>query len=155
MKGNNGTVIGYTAANEWLEYSINVTEAGKYSYEATASSGVTGSGFRISLVNENGTLTTLANVSVSQTGNSDWSTYKTFTGNFLKELPAGKQILRFTITGANCNIDKVKLICTEPNAINEVTPELTPLNGRKVIENGQLIIYRNGKKYNALGVEVQ
>ena len=155
VKGNNGTVIGYTAANEWLEYSINVTEAGKYSYEATASSGVTGSGFRISLVNENGTLTTLANVSVSQTGNSDWSTYKTFTGNFLKELPAGKQILRFTITGANCNIDKVKLICTEPNAINEVTPELTPLNGRKVIENGQLIIFRNGKKYNALGVEVQ
>ena len=155
VKGNNGTVIGYTAANEWLEYTVNVTEAGKYSYEATASSGTTNSGFRISLVNADGTLTTLANVSVTQTGNNDWGTYKAFTGNFQKELSEGQQILRITITGANCNIDKIKLTCVEPNAIQEVTQELMPTNGKKVIENGQIIIYRNGKRYNALGVEIK
>lgn len=155
VKGNNGTVIGYTAANEWLEYTVNVTEAGKYSYEATASSGTTNSGFRISLVNADGTLTTLANVSVTQTGNNDWGTYKAFTGNFQKELSEGQQILRITITGANCNIDKIKLTCVEPNAIQEVTPELMPTNGKKVIENGQIIIYRNSKRYNALGVEIK
>ena len=156
VKGNNGTVIGYTAKDEWLEYTINVKEAGKYSYEATVSSGTTNSGFRISLVNSNGNLTTLANVSVPQTGNNDWGTYKTVTGDFLKELSAGQQILRFTITGASCNIDKVKLTCVEPNAINDLTTEPTNvIDGRKVIENGQFIIYRNGKRYNALGVEVE
>lgn len=155
VKGNSGTVIGYTAVNEWLEYTINVKEAGKYSYEATVSSGTTNSGFRISLVNADGSLTTLANISVPQTANNDWGTYKAVTGNFLKELPAGQQILRFTITGANCNIDKVKLTCVEPNAINEVTAEPTETNGKKVFENGQFVIYRNGKRYNALGVELQ
>ena len=149
-------MIGYTAKDEWLEYTVNVKEAGKYSYEATVSSGTTNSGFRISLVNANGTFTTLANVSVPQTGNSDWGTYKAVTGNFLKELPAGQQILRFTITGASCNIDKVKLTCVEPNAINDLATEpANVINGRKVVENRQFIIYRNGKKYNALGVEVK
>ena len=155
MKGNSGTVIGYTAKDEWLEYTVNVKEAGKYSYEATVSSGTTNSGFRISLVNANGTLTTLANVSVPQTANNDWGTYKTVAGDFLKELSAGQQILRITITGANCNIDKVKLTCVEPNAINDVTIEPTLVNGRKVFENGQFVIYRNGKRYNALGVELE
>ena len=155
VKGNSGTVIGYTAVNEWLEYTINVKEAGKYSYEATVSSGTTNSGFRISLVNADGSLTTLANISVPQTANNDWGTYKAVTGNFLKELPAGQQILRFTITGANCNIDKVKLTCVEPNAIHELTAEPTETNGKKVFENGQFVIYRNGKRYNALGVELQ
>lgn len=155
VKGNSGTAIGYTAKDEWLEYTVNVKEAGKYSYEVTVSSGTTNSGFRISLVNANGTLTALANVSVPQTANNDWGTYKTVTGDFLKELSAGQQILRITITGANCNIDKVKLICVEPNAINDVTIEPTLVNGRKVFENGQFVIYRNGKRYNALGVELE
>lgn len=155
VQGNNGTAIGYTAANEWYEYTVNVKEAGKYSFEATASSGTTNSGFRISLVNADGTLTTLANVSVPQTGNNDWGTYKAITGNFLKELPAGQQILRITITGANCNIDKIKLDCTEANAINDVAPEVIPVNGKKFVENGQIVIFRNGKRYNALGAELK
>ena len=92
---------------------------------------------------------------MTQTGNNDWGTYKAFTGNFQKELSEGQQILRITITGANCNIDKIKLTCVEPNAIQEVTQELMPTNGKKVIENGQIIIYRNGKRYNALGVEIK
>ena len=156
VRGNNGTVIGYTNANEWLEYTVDVKQAGKYSYEATASSGANNSSFRISLVNANGSLTPLANVSVDMTGASnDWSTYKSFTGNFQKELTTGQQILRITITGASCNIDKIKLTCVEPNAINDVTPELTPVDGRKYIENGQIVIYRNGKRYNILGVELK
>ena len=156
VKGNNGTVIGYTAVNEWMEYTVNVTEPGKYSYEATVSSGVTGSGFRISLVNANGTLTTLASVSVPQTGSSDWSTYKVVEGNLLKNLEEGQQTLRITITGANCNIDKLKFNCILNTGIDDVTA--TPAEeaeGKKVIENGQLIIYRGGKKYNAVGVEVK
>ena len=38
VTGNGGYGIGYTQADEWLEYTVNVTEAGTYSYEATVSS---------------------------------------------------------------------------------------------------------------------
>ena len=155
MKGNNGTVIGYTAANEWTEYTVNVTEPGEYTYEATVSSGVSNSSFRISLVNANGTLTTLANVTVPQTGNSDWGTYTVKEGKLLKNLAEGQQILRITITGANCNIDKLKFNCVLNTAIDDVTAAPLPADGKKVLEDGRLVIYRGGKKYNSLGVEVK
>lgn len=155
VKGNNGTVIGYTAANEWTEYTVNVTEPGEYTYEATVSSGVSNSSFRISLVNANGTLTTLANVTVPQTGNSDWGTYTVKEGKLLKNLAEGQQILRITITGANCNIDKLKFNCVLNTAIDDVTAAPLPADGKKVLEDGRLVIYRGGKKYNALGVEVK
>ena len=34
VKGNGGVALGYTAQGEWLEYTVDVTEAGEYSYEA-------------------------------------------------------------------------------------------------------------------------
>ena len=156
VKGNNGAAIGYTAANEWLEYTVNVKKAGQYTYKATVSSGTTNSGFRIGLMN-NGKETIIGRVSVPQTGNNDWGTYKTVSGNITQELEAGEQILRFTITGASCNIDKVVLSYVEPDDITDLTTDPQPVStkGKKVYENGQLIIYRDGKRYNALGVELR
>lgn len=150
VKGNNGTVIGYTNANEWLEYTVNVTQAGKYTYTATVSSGVTGSGFKIGLV-KNGSVTNLANVSVPQTGNNDWGTYKAVSGSFSAELPAGKQILRITITGANCNIDKIQLQCTS-TGIEQIEKEenqdttLYNIIGQRVNDDYRGIVLMNGKK---------
>ena len=152
VKGNNGTCIGYCAVGEWLEYSIDVTEAGKYAYEATVSSGTTGSGFTIGLM-KNNRETVLATVDVPQTANNDWGTYKKVTGEFSKELSEGQQILRITIKGANCNIDKIKLTCVEPNGIaahlSPVSSHLSPLYnlaGQKVDANYRGIVIRNGKK---------
>lgn len=156
VKGNNGAALGYTATNEWTEYTVNVKTAGKYSFKATVSSGVTNSGFSIGLV-KNGSVTTIGRVSVPQTGNNSWDTYRVVSGDITRELEPGEQILRFTITGANCNIDKVELVCVEPNAITDLTndQQSAPANGKKVYENGQLVIYLNGKRYNALGVELK
>ena len=155
VKGNNGTCIGYTAANEWLEYSINVKEPGKYKYEAVVSSGTTNSGFSIGLV-KNGKVTTLATVSVPKTADNDWGTYKTVSGEFSQELAEGEQILRITITGASCNIDKIKLICTLNTGIDDVDNEqltidnrVYDLSGRRIV-NGKLqkgIYIINGKRY--------
>ena len=149
--GNGGTAIGYTATNEWLEYSIDVKEAGGYSYAATVSSGVTGSGFSIGL-NNNGTITTLAKVSVPQTGNNNWDTYRTVEGKLSKELEIGQQILRITITGNNCNIDKIELKCTTPSGINDINADDAnqksyDLFGRPVNSNYKGIIIKNGKKH--------
>lgn len=152
VKSGSGYVIGYTAVGEWLEYTINVTQAGRYSYEATVSSGVSGSGFSIGLLDD-GKVTNLARVNVPQTGNSNWDTYKVVKGTLNRELDEGQHILRITISGANCNIDKLELICTAPNAIDAVTEEgagqkgaTYNLMGVKVDENYRGIVIRNGKK---------
>jgi GH35 family endo-1,4-beta-xylanase len=154
VAGNNGTAIGYTAANEWLEYTVDVTEAGGYTYYATVSSGTTNSGFSISL-NNNGKLTTLARVSVPQTGNNNWDTYTTVEGDLSQDLEVGQQILRFTITGQQCNIDKVELKCTNPSGIIAITADDTlsnknapvyNLSGQKVGADYKGIVIRNGRK---------
>jgi hypothetical protein len=153
VKGNGGTCIGYTAANEWLEYSVNVTEPGKYTYEATVSSGTTGSGFNIGLVN-GGSVTTLASVSVPQTGNSDWGSYKVVTGTLSRDLAAGNQILRITITGASCNIDKIEFKCAESAGldyliVDDKSPALKPMfnvAGQRVNSQYKGVVIQNGKK---------
>ena len=105
--GSTGTALGYTSIGEWTEYTVNVQTAGYYAYEANVSSGTTGSGFRISLMN-NGRETILAKISVPQTASNSWDTYKVVSDRISVNIPAGEQIIRFTITGANCNIDRVK-----------------------------------------------
>ena len=119
VTGNGGYALGYTTSGEWYEYTVNVLEAGTYTYKATVSSGNSSSSFSLSLV-EGEDLTELASVSVPQTGDNDWGTYKVVEGELNQELAAGKQILRITIGGAYCNIDKIELICTS-SGINDIT----------------------------------
>ena len=152
VKGNGGNVLGYTAVGEWHEYSINVKEPGRYSCEATVSSGVTGSGFSIGLVKE-GKVTILSRVSVPQTGNSSWDTYKVVKSTFNANLEEGEQILRITITGANCNIDKIELKCILSTDIDEVNAaeqmenaDIYNLAGQKVDKNYKGVVIIGGKK---------
>ena len=106
VKGNGGNAIGYTAANEWLDYTVNVTEEGTYEYEATVASGTTGAAFSISLRDNNQT-TQLGSVSIPKTANNSWDTYTVVKGELSKPLTVGQHILRVTITGANGNLDKI------------------------------------------------
>ena len=153
VKGNGGTAIGYTAKDEWLEYTVNVAETGYYTCVATASSGTTGSGFAITTKKSgSSSSTSLWTISVPQTGNNSWSTYKKIENNTQKRLTAGEQIFRVKITGANCNIDKIE-IKSVPTAINEVelsTPDSQQptynLSGQKVGDNYRGIVIRNGRK---------
>ena len=152
VKGNNGYAIGYTAANEWMEYTVDVKEPGEYSYDAYASSGVTGSGFTIGLVSGSSVIN-LAKVNVAQTGSNDWGTYKAFSGKLSRHLNAGKQILRITITGANCNIDKIVFKCTLSDGIDDVEQPAANvkrptfnLSGQRVDGNYRGLIIRDGKK---------
>ena len=152
VKGNNGYAIGYTAANEWMEYTVDVKEPGEYSYDAYASSGTTGSGFSIGLVNGS-SVTSLAKINVAQTGSNDWGTYKAFSGKLSRHLNAGKQILRITITGANCNIDKIVFKCTLSDGIDDVEQPAANvkrptfnLSGQRVDGNYRGLIIRDGKK---------
>ena len=124
VTGNNGYALGYTIADEWCEYTVNVTQAGTYSYKATVSSGNNSSKFTIGL-SSGESVTTLATVSVPQTADNNWDTYRVIEGKISKELPEGKQIIRITITGSYCNIDKLELICTS-NGIDDITNHNQP-----------------------------
>ena len=154
MKGNGGVALGYTAQGEWLEYTVDVTEAGEYSYEAVVASGNENSSFTVSLVNDNGKLTQLFKVNVPKTG-SDWSTYVTRKGKLSKSLEKGQQVLRLTIEGPYANIDKLKFTCTNPTGIEELkngrieelNSDYYDLQGRKVEQPNRKGVYiKNGKK---------
>jgi hypothetical protein len=90
-------------------------------------------------------------VNVPQTGNNDWGTYTTVEGKLSRDLEVGEQILRITINGANCNIDKIELKCTTPSGINDINADDAnqksyDLFGRPVNSNYKGIIIKNGKK---------
>ena len=150
VKGNGGTVIGYTAQGEWLEYTINVSQAGEYEYEATVSSGNDNSAFSLSVIKD-GQMTQLAKVKVPKTGDNDWSKYKTVTGKLSKPLEAGEQTLRLTIEGAYANIDKIEIKSTETGIRSVKTGDCSQetvynLAGQKVNSRYKGIVIQNGKK---------
>ncbi|MBO4451240.1 MAG: endo-1,4-beta-xylanase [Bacteroidaceae bacterium] len=115
LSGNKGYVVGKTAEKEWMDYSVNVAETAKFSFKATVGSAVEGSKFTISMVRGT-TAYTLASVTVPKTSSS---TYKEVEGTFQRSLAAGSNIIRITITGAQCNIDKLEIIGPD-TAINGI-----------------------------------
>ena len=149
---NGGYVLGWTSLDEWYEYTVDVKQAGKYSCDAVVSSGLSGSGFNVGIV-ENGKVTNLWKMNVPQTGNNSWDTYKTISNTTLKELKEGKQVIRISIFGANCDIDKIELKCVEATAINEINADpsngktaIYNISGQRVDDNYKGIIIINGKK---------
>ena len=98
----NGYALGYTTVGEWLEYTVNVVTAGVYTYEALVSSGSDGSSFRLFIDDQAITDT----IKVANGG--DWDTYSVVSGQ-TTALTVGSHILKIAITGANVNIDNIKL----------------------------------------------
>jgi PKD repeat protein len=100
-----GATVGWIEAGEWLEYTINATQAGNYKVNLRYASGVTSGGgpFNFSI---NGAKVS-ADVSVITTG--DWGAWLT------KEitnvvLPAGKSVLRMSFLGGGLNIGKMTFV---------------------------------------------
>lgn len=106
----NGYAVGYTAAGEWLEYTVNVATAGAYSVEALTASGANGSSFRLFLDDKAITDT----IKVANGG--DWTTYSTVVGK-TTDLTAGSHVLKIAITGSSVNIDNIKFTKFVPTGI--------------------------------------
>jgi len=104
-----GYAISYTRAGEWLEYTVNVNEAGLYEYDAYMSSQDGGGSFSLALSGDNGLTDLTGDVPVARTG--AWSTYKMVHGRLTRELEAGPQVLRFIVNSGNLlfNFDKIVL----------------------------------------------
>ena len=99
VDGGTGKAIGYTNANEWYEYTINIAADGEYDIEANVSNGSGAGTLELSL--DGSKLTSLA---FEKTTN--WDTYEKATGK--ATLTKGEHVLRITIADDNTNVDYVK-----------------------------------------------
>ena len=91
-----GYVVGYNEEGEWLEYSVNVKEAGDYTMFASVATSNSTSGFSLSLDGEE----LVENVALSGTSFDEFVKVKANV-----TLPAGEHILRMTVTGSWFDID--------------------------------------------------
>ena len=102
---------------------------------------------------ENGKVTNLWKMTVPKTGDNSWDTYQPISNKTPKELKEGKQIIRISIYGANCDIDKIELKCVEATGINELNADADKANsaiynisGQRVDDKYKGIVIINGKK---------
>ena len=95
-----GYIVGYNQEGEWLEYSVNVKEAGDYTFFAAVASANATSGFQMSLDGEPITET----ITVPKNdGEENYDDYNKVKANVT--LPAGEHILRFTVMGSWMDVD--------------------------------------------------
>ena len=99
-KKANGIIVGYNQEGEWLEYSVNVKNAGEYTFTASVASANETSSFQMSLDGKN--ITDVISVP-KNAGDNNFDDYSLVEANV--ELPAGEHILRFTVTGSWMDVD--------------------------------------------------
>ena len=90
-----GYVVGYNQEGEWLEYTVNVKEAGDYTMIASVATDNSTSGFTLSVDGNS-----VAEVPLSGTSWDEFVDVKTKV-----TLPAGEHILRMTVTGSWFDVD--------------------------------------------------
>ncbi len=120
-----GTVVGYNTTGEWLEYTINVKEAGDYTLFAA----VSGEGGSMQFSLDGKVLTdtikvSKANAIPSEEDNQDiYNDYYKVKTNVV--LPEGEHVLRMTVTQQYFDIDYMTLVkgadATDPEPIEEST----------------------------------
>ncbi len=99
-----GSDIGYTDNGDYLDYLVNIGEAGNYTIEYRHSGlNVTGQ-IKLQLLADSGT-TDIQTVSLTPTGG--WQTWSTQSSSAV--LPAGRYILRLLVVNAGFNLNWVKL----------------------------------------------
>ena len=96
-----GYVVGYNEEGEWLEYSVNVKEAGDYTVFASVATSNSTSGFSLSLDGD----VIAEKVALSGTSFDEFTKVKTNV-----KLPAGEHILRMTVTGSWFDIDYLNFV---------------------------------------------
>lgn len=120
IEGANSYAIGYTASGEWLEYTVDVKEAGIYCFEAYAAAGNNGASFSLSVDDGKTMLPLTGNVAIPVAKEGSWSDYVTVKGLCQIPLAVGQQVIRLSITGAYGNIDRIDFKIAERDAFDGV-----------------------------------
>jgi GH35 family endo-1,4-beta-xylanase len=110
-----GVVVGYNNEGDWLEYTVDVKEAGDYTLFAAVASANATSGFTMSMDGKE-----IASFSVPKNdGEENYDDYNKVKTNV--SLTAGKHILRMDVTGAWFDVDYFTFVkgkdATDPEPI--------------------------------------
>ena len=120
-----GVALGYTQTGEWLEYTVEVKADGEYNVEASVAAGNSTSAFKLYMDDKAIT----DEISVPQTADNSWDTYKTITVKDGVKLTAGKHVLKLEITANYVNIDWIQFSEPKkedpPSAIAKVRFDMT------------------------------
>ena len=112
-----GVVVGYNSEGDWLEYTINVAEAGEYTFFAAVAAAGSTSSFKMSL--DGNPLTDAISVPAASSGEDNYEDYNKVSANVT--LPAGQHVLRMDVTGAWFDVDYFTFVkganATDPEPI--------------------------------------
>ncbi len=124
-KAGDGVALGYTQTGEWLEYTVEVKADGEYNIDASVAAGNSTSAFKLYMDDK----AISDEVSVPQTADNSWDTYKTISVKEKVALKAGKHVLKLEITANYVNIDWIQFSepkkAEPPSAIAKVRFDMT------------------------------
>ncbi len=150
-KASGNIVVGHNRSGEWLEYTVNVKKEGDYVMLASVATDNSTAGFTLSVDGKS-----VAEAPVSGESWSDFADVK------LKvNLPEGKHILRFTVTGDWFDIDYIKFCenenCEDPTAISKVMPVVrNDISAPRLVKKGNtLFIEKNGRRFDLTGHRIK
>ncbi|MEL1244768.1 carbohydrate-binding protein [Flavobacterium sp. DGU11] len=108
-----GQNISYTDAGDYLDYLVNINQAGNYRIEYRRSSLNQTGGIKLQLINA--TTQDIQTVSLAPTGG--WQTWQTTATDAI--LPAGRYYLRLLVTVPGFNLNWVKFSYQAPDSDND------------------------------------
>ncbi|MCT4623595.1 MAG: carbohydrate-binding protein, partial [Schleiferiaceae bacterium] len=118
---NEGDVVGWISPGEWLEYSVDVQQAGNYIMAFRYASGNNSGGgpFRV----ESDGVEVVNNISVPSTGN--WGVWSTKTVNNVP-LKSGQQVLRIYFEAGELNVGQFTFTYSSPLTYSQPIAEAGP-----------------------------
>lgn len=132
--------VGYTGQGSRMAYQIDVPAAGEYALTLRTA------GEQTTWCDLYSDGIYLATIQIPSTGS--WTQWQNYTAAL--NLPKGKQTLEFRITAGSCDFNWLMASSdTNPEALDQIVNRQS--SNRKLIIDGQLIIIRDGVKYNAQG----
>jgi hypothetical protein len=131
----NGAAIGWIENNEWVEYTINVEEAGEYDLNFLSALGTTGGAARsiTAAFQKNGVFYETA-TPVAVTPTATWTTFQP-TGSTRVELEAGVQVVRLTFNGGSQDLKSLTFDKVDVAPPVNLAPSDIVLSNDSVAEN--------------------
>ena len=140
--GSNGASVGYTAAGEWLDYTINAPSAGTYAIQANVADAIRGGTFHAEIDGANVT----GSMAVPNTGG--WYTHQTVqSGAF--NLSSGTHVLRIRMDSNDAwgevgDFDYFKFVAasnSNPSSTPTPTPNPSSSSGSVVVNGENSTVY--------------
>lgn len=145
---NGGYALGWTADNEWLEYTVNVAQAGSYDFEFINSSLNGGGEISLSLGE-----TSISNI-ISMPSTGSWNNYQSFKETL--NLTKGTKVLRLNIIKGGFNLDKIVVKPATITGSESISKELVLSVYPNPNNSGVFNLSRpcNWEVYNTLGQSI-